>query len=178
MPQAGKHLPQTGLNLAPDPADPRAYRTALGRFATGVTVVTASEADSGKPLGITVNSFASVSLDPALVLWSAARTSIRHAHFSLASAFAIHVLGAGQADLALRFSRSAANFDGLEIDLNPQGVPLLPGALARFECLAETQHEGGDHTIIIGRVVRFTLGAPAAPLVFAQGRFGHFAGDD
>ncbi|SOC06722.1 flavin reductase family protein [Rhodobacter maris] len=159
----------------PDPAAPRLLRDALGRFATGVTVITAREQGSGDPIGITVNSFASVSLDPALVLWSAARSSMRHRHFAAAPAFAIHVLGAGQTDLAKRFSTSSGpGFEGLEARLNAQAVPLLEGCLARFECETEATHEGGDHTIIIGRVARFTLAHQGAPLCFFAGRFGGF----
>lgn len=157
---------------APDPANPRPYRDALGRYATGVAVVTAREAGGGGPVGITVNSFASVSLDPPLVLWSAARASLRHAHFSVAGAFAIHVLAADQAELAARFSRNGADFAGIAYSLSETGVPLLANTLARFECVTETRHEGGDHTIILGRVTRFAAGPAAPPLVFAQGRYG------
>lgn len=165
---------RTGLGHVPDPADPRAFRSALARFATGVTVVTAPDADSGAPLGITVNSFASVSLDPALVLWSAARSSLRHRHFSAAPAFAIHVLRFDQADLADRFTRNGAGFDGLSHTLNDAQVPLLEGTLARFECQTEATHEGGDHTIIIGRVTRFSTATEGEPLVFAHGQYGRF----
>lgn len=168
----GKTAPM--VEYIPDPANPRDYRDALGRFATGVTIVTAQEAGGGGPVGITVNSFASVSLDPALVLWSAARSSLRHAHFSGAQAFVIHVLAAGQADLASRFAKRGQGFEALEYELNDQGVPLLPNTLARFECLAEARHEGGDHTIIIGRVIRFSARSGGEPLVFAHGQYGRF----
>ncbi|WP_415182831.1 flavin reductase family protein [Phaeovulum sp.] len=164
----------TPVEHIPDPKNPRAYRDALSRFATGVTVVTARETGGGGPVGITVNSFASVSLDPALVLWSAARSSLRHAHFSGAPAFAIHVLAADQAELAARFAKRGTGFDGLSYVLNDQGVPLLSGTLARFECLTEARHQGGDHTIIIGRVTRFTTDAEDEALVFAHGQYGRF----
>lgn len=164
--------------LAPDAANPRPYRDALGRYATGVAVVTAREAGGGGPLGITVNSFASVSLDPPLVLWSAARASLRHAHFATVTAFAVHVLGADQAALAARFSRNGTDFSGLSFALNAHGVPQLPEVLARFDCVTESRHEGGDHTIIIGRVTRFALGRAGQPLVFAQGRYGLFSALD
>ncbi len=173
MPMTRQPEPATlSEGVAPDPANPRPYRDALGRYATGVAVVTAREAGGGGPLGITVNSFASVSLDPPLVLWSAARASLRHAHFSVAGAFAIHVLAADQAELATRFSRNGADFAGIPFTLSDLGVPLLGNTLARFECVAETRHEGGDHTIILGRVIRFASGPLAAPLVFAQGGYG------
>lgn len=155
--------------------DPRALRSALGRFATGVTVVTAREsAAPHAPVGITVNSFASVSLDPALVLWSAARASLRHRHFTQAKAFAIHVLAEHQSDLANRFTGRGAGFDGLDFIHNSYGVPLFEGALARFECTTEATHEGGDHTIIIGRIENFTATEHGEPLVFAHGKFGKF----
>ena len=166
---------QAGQGRRPDPAEPRLLRTALGQFATGVTLITAREADSRAPVGITVNSFASVSLDPALVLWSAARASMRHVHFSNADAFAIHVLKADQLDVAERFARNGNGFEGLDYCLNAAGIPLLDGALARFECVTEATHEGGDHTIIIGRVTRFEVAQSGHPLVFAQGRYGSFA---
>lgn len=161
-----------GQGHVPDPAEPRLLRDALGRFATGVTVVTAREEGGGAPVGITVNSFASVSLDPALVLWSAARSSLRHRHFTAAPAFAIHVLRAEQQALAERFTRSGAGFEGLAHQFNEADVPLLDDVLARFECVAEATHEGGDHTIIIGRVTRFTLCREGLPLTYFAGRYG------
>jgi flavin reductase (DIM6/NTAB) family NADH-FMN oxidoreductase RutF len=162
---------------APDPAAPRLLRTALGRFATGVTLVTARDADDGSPIGIVVNSFASVSLDPPLVLWSAARASMRHRHFTAATAFAIHVLRADQRALTERFTRTGPGFEGLAHRPGTEGVPLLDDVLARFECVTEATHEGGDHTIIIGRVVRFSLSHDGAPLCFFGGGFGGFTPD-
>ena len=164
-----------GQGHVPNPADPRLFRDALGRFATGVTVVTTCEAGGAAPVGITVNSFASVSLDPALVLWSAARSSMRHRHFSAAQAFAIHVLGADQRALAKRFTSTGAGFDGLGHHRNETGVPLIDGVLARFECVTEATHEGGDHTIIIGRVTRFCLCETGEPLTFFAGQYGGFS---
>lgn len=158
----------------PDPVDPRQFRDALGRFATGVTVITTCEADGAAPVGITANSFASVSLDPALVLWSAARSSMRHRHFSVAQAFAVHVLGFGQQSLAQRFTGKGEGFAGLDHRQNAEGVPVFDDVLARFECRTEATHEGGDHTIIIGRVIRFALCREGEPLVFAGGRYGRF----
>ncbi len=100
---------------------------------------------------MTVNSFASVSLDPPLVLWSPAKSSSRHAAFIGAEYFAIHVLGADQDHLSTAFTRGGSGFDGIEVRFNDEGVPVLPGTLARFECLQQAQHDAGDHTIIIGR---------------------------
>lgn len=161
------------------PADEpgREFRRALGRFATGVTVVTAT-GPSG-PIGMTVNSFASVSLDPPLVLWSAARASARHDLFAAAPAWSVHVLGAEHLEMSQRFTRGGAGFDGLAVETTALGTPLIPGVAARFDCLAEAVHEGGDHSVLIGRVAQVTVGGPEDhPLVFAAGRFGAFRSDD
>lgn len=158
--------------FAPEPQNSRALRDALGRFATGVTVVTIFTEDG--PMGITANSFAAVSLDPALVLWSPARASSRFDRFSEARHFAIHVLHAGQADLCARFTRGGAGFEGLETGYTAEGVPLLPETLACFECSHHAIHDGGDHAIVVGRVERVTMRA-GGPLLFAQGQFGRFA---
>lgn len=159
-------------NLQPGPETARDLRDALGRFATGVTVITTQTVNG--PAGFTANSFASVSLDPALVLWSAARASARFAIFSQATKFSIHILAADQMPLAARFSRGGAGFDGLEHDLSVDGSPVLPAVPARFDCHQHATHDGGDHLIIIGRVVQFSL-RQALPLVFSQGRFGQFS---
>ncbi|MCE6953298.1 flavin reductase family protein [Cereibacter sphaeroides] len=156
--------------FAPD-ADARAFRDALGRFATGVTVVTIL-AESG-PMGMTANSFASVSLDPPLVLWSPARASSRFDLFAGAEHFAIHVLAAEQAELAGRFTRGGGGFDGLSYRSGHEGVPLLPLPLARFDCRRAAIHDGGDHAIVVGRVLRASM-RPGEPLLFSQGRFGRF----
>ncbi|MDH4413600.1 MAG: flavin reductase family protein [Rhizobium sp.] len=150
----------------------RAFRSALGSFTTGVTVVTAATPDG--PIGMTANSFASVSLDPPLVLWSPAKSSSRHAAFVGAQHFAIHVLTADQDHLSSAFTRGGSGFDGLEARMNDEGVPILPGTLARFECMQQAQHDAGDHTIIIGRVLRVAH-RQGEPLCFSGGRFGRFA---
>ena len=150
----------------------RAFRNALGSFTTGVTVVTAMTSDG--PIGMTVNSFASVSLDPPLVLWSPAKSSSRYGAFTGARHFAIHVLGADQDHLSAAFTRGGNGFDGIEVRFNDEGVPVLPGTLARFECAEQAQHDAGDHTIIIGRVLRVAH-RQGEPLCFSGGRFGRFA---
>ena len=161
----------TEASFAPDAGNARAFRDALGRFATGVTVVTIVHPDG--PMGITANSFASVSLDPPLVLWSPAKSSSRFAYFADAPSFAIHILPAHQADLCARFTRGGLGFDGLDVTLNEAGVPLLPGALARLECAFHAAHDGGDHRIVVGRVYRVTVGE-GEPLLFSSGAFGRF----
>ena len=159
------------LGITPDADTLRAFRVALGQFATGVTVITTTT-DSG-PAGFTANSFASVSLDPALVLWSAARTSARFAIFSAAKTFSIHVLAVDQMPLASRFLRGGAGFDGLAVTASGDGNPVLPDAIARFDCHQHALHDGGDHLIIVGRVVQFQM-RQAPPLVFSQGGYGRF----
>ena len=157
----------------PSDDNKRLYRDALGKFATGVTVITTRTAEG--PVGMTVNSFASVSLDPALVLWSVAKSSGRYEVYRKARHFAIHVLREDQAELALDFAKNADAFDNCEWRDNEFGVPLLRHSLARFECVQEATHEGGDHTIIIGRVIGFSK-QDGKSLVFASGSFGAFSG--
>jgi flavin reductase (DIM6/NTAB) family NADH-FMN oxidoreductase RutF len=149
----------------------RAFRDALGCFATGVTVVTIQS--DHEPMGFTANSFASLSMDPPLVLWSPAKSSSRFAHYARARHYAIHVLASDQDDMIQRFIRGGPAFDGLSYHHNAEGVPLIPGALARFECEQHATHEGGDHLIVVGRVLRCAK-AEGQPLVFAQGQYGGF----
>jgi len=149
----------------------RAFRAALARYATGVTVVTTASARG--PVGMTANSFSSLSLDPPLVLWCPARSSSRFAAFEAARHYAIHVLEAGQLDLCQRFARSGDNFAGLATGVTPEGQPMLPGCLARFDCSAHATHDGGDHAILVGRVLRAEMRA-GDPLLFWDGRYGDF----
>lgn len=148
--------------------DPRAFRTALGAYATGVSIITVPSADG--PVGMTVNSFASVSLDPPLVLWSPAKASNRFTYFSHAPHFAIHVLDAHQQDICNGFTKDKSAFEGLDWEKDGNGVPLLKGCLARFECSFEVEHDAGDHAIIIGRVNRASA-RDGLPLLFQAGRF-------
>ncbi|MEM9010328.1 MAG: flavin reductase family protein [Pseudomonadota bacterium] len=135
--------------------DQRTFRQALGRFPTGVTVVTTTGPDG--PLGITVNSFASVSLDPPLVLWSPARESDRFPAFEAASHFAVHVLAVDQQWIAEGFAQSGdAPFAALEIAEGIGGVPIFEGAVTRLECRHAADHDGGDHLIVVGEVLRIT----------------------
>ncbi len=157
--------------FVPGPGTERRFRDALGAWATGVTVVT-TRGPQG-PMGITANSFASLSLDPPLVLWSPARFSRRFDTFAGAAHFAIHVLGAGQMELGRHFARQGEDFDLPGMTLNAQGVPVLPGCLAVFECAAEAVHAGGDHAIVVGRVLA-ARHRPGAPLVFHGGLYGGF----
>lgn len=165
----GIPAPHAPAPFAPGPDTLRAFRDALGAFPTGVTIVTCTGSDGG-PLGITANSFSSVSLDPPLVLWSPAKASSRYAQFLAAQSFAIHVLAADQAEMCRRFTRAGTDFDGLPDLRNDEGVPILPDVVVRFDCRLEAAHDAGDHTILVGRVLR-VVHRPAAALVFVAGRF-------
>lgn len=160
-------------HFVPGPERKREFRDALGRFATGVTIVTTATQDG--PMGITANSFASVSLDPPIVLWSIARSSKRFDAFAGCENFAVHVLGADQLDLGRRFARSGEAFEGLPVSTNAAGVPLLSNCLSRFECVRIAAHEGGDHMIMLGRVTNAML-TEGEPLLFAGGEYGRFDG--
>ncbi len=159
------------MTAFPPHTDLRAYRAALGTFATGVTIITVNT-DSG-PVGITANSFASVSLDPALILWSPAKSSSRFSLFQSAPRFAVHVLADNQSDLAIAFTRSKHAFDGLDWTLSAAGTPIIPGCLARFDCDTFASHDAGDHVIILGQVLEVSH-VTGSPLVFHAGSFGKF----
>jgi 3-hydroxy-9,10-secoandrosta-1,3,5(10)-triene-9,17-dione monooxygenase reductase component len=155
--------------------DPRSFRDALGCFTTGVTVVTARARD-GRPFGVTVNSFSSVSLDPPLVLWSLSSHSVTYAAFIEASHFAIHVLCEGQEHLCRQFARSGIDrFDGITLGEGIGGVPIVPNVAALFECRSLYRYWGGDHVIFIGRVDRFQQWPDHKPLVFHRGRMKQLA---
>jgi len=148
----------------------REFRNALGAFTTGVTIVTTRD-PAGHDVGLTVNSFNSVSLEPPLVLWSLARSSASLAAFVEAESFAVHILGARQEALSNRFARRGSDkFAGLELARGHGGVPLLDGCAARFECRTAYRHEGGDHEIFVGEVLTFEH-FDEAPLVFQKGGY-------
>jgi 4-hydroxyphenylacetate 3-hydroxylase, reductase component len=150
--------------------DPKEFRKALGQFATGVAIVTALD-QAGKPIGMTINSFSSVSLVPPLILWSVQLDTPSGAGFRAARAFAVTILQADQEDLALKFARTSDNkFDSVETTTGWGGVPVFAQGVARFECETEAQYLAGDHEIIIGRVKAFHHEAGPA-LGFHQGRF-------
>jgi 3-hydroxy-9,10-secoandrosta-1,3,5(10)-triene-9,17-dione monooxygenase reductase component len=142
--------------MAPTPIDQsRQLRTALGSFPTGVTIVTTSDALAGD-VGLTANSFSSVSLDPPLVLWSLSRNSGSRPAFEGAGYFAVHILAAQQEALAARFAqRGVERFAGLRLERGHGNTPLIDGCSARFECRALHHYEGGDHLIIVGEVLKF-----------------------
>jgi len=154
--------------------DTREFRRSLGKFATGVTVIT-TRAGDGQPVGFTANSFASVSLDPPLVMWNLARESVSMPHFERCSHYAINVLAHDQLHLSLRFAKSAGEkFAALEFSDGAGGAPLLAGCCAWFECRNEHRYPGGDHLIFVGRVERFSR-AERPPLLYHGGHYGLFS---
>jgi 3-hydroxy-9,10-secoandrosta-1,3,5(10)-triene-9,17-dione monooxygenase reductase component len=151
--------------------DSRNFRNALGSFATGVTIVTTRDVD-GNDVGLTANSFNSVSLDPPMVLWSLAKTSAALPAFMDSSHFAVHILSAEQEALSNTFSRRGIDkFANLELQRGIGDVALLGGCSAYFECNTTFRYEGGDHVIFVGEVVGFTDQA-RAPLVYHSGGYG------
>jgi flavin reductase (DIM6/NTAB) family NADH-FMN oxidoreductase RutF len=148
--------------------DTRQLRRALGCFATGVAVVTAQGQD-GVPVGMTMSSFNSVSLDPPLVLFSVDRRALSLPAILNADGYGINVLGKDQQDVSTRFAQpSADKWSGIEHRPGFADAPLLAGAIARFECAPHAQHDGGDHVIVLARVLRFNAMAEA-PLIFFGG---------
>lgn len=147
------------------------FRSALGQFTTGVTIVTARDA-SGQLVGLTANSFVSVSLTPPLVMWCLSAHSTARAGFQSATHYAINVLAADQRHLAERFARKGIDrFEGTSWRPGLTGAPLIDGAVASFECGHHREHEEGDHVILIARVHHVHRKLGAAPLVFHGSRF-------
>ncbi len=182
MSEAPKHPthPDPANELASDssPIDPRDFRDALGTFATGVTIITAAAAD-GKPYGLTCNSFASVSLNPPLVLWSLVIFSQSMGVFQNASHFAVNVLGASQQALADKFAKSAEDkFAGVDWTPGLGNAPLLADSVANFQCRAVNRYYGGDHVIFLGAVEAYSYNNRQEPLLFARGGYGRFLSTD
>lgn len=179
MTDAPKHPadPDPARELESDSSaiDPRDFRKALGTFATGVTIITAVAAD-GKPYGLTCNSFASVSLNPPLVLWSLGMFSQGLSVFQNSSHFTVNVLGASQQALASRFAKSSDDkFAGVEWIPGLGNAPVLADSVASFQCRAANRYYGGDHVIFLGAVEAYTYNR-REPLLFARGGYGRFLG--
>jgi 3-hydroxy-9,10-secoandrosta-1,3,5(10)-triene-9,17-dione monooxygenase reductase component len=154
----------------PTPFDPKDFRQALGMFATGVTIVTARAAD-GTPVGITANSFNSVSLQPPMVLWSLARNARSLPVFEAAGHWNVHILANDQEALSNRFARAGEDkFSGLPLDPSVQGVPLIPGCSARFQCRTAFCYDGGDHVIFVGEVLSYDR-SDRPPLLYVTGGY-------
>lgn len=166
------------MSVSPEPSgdvtDPKVMRRAFGKFATGVTVVTVG---GGTPHAMTANSFTSVSLDPPLVLVCVGRSGVMHGRLTAAGSFGVSVLAAHQESVARRFANrwrtlGPAQFDAVDwLPGDLTGAPLLTGTLARFECELWRTHDGGDHTIFIGRVLALEQQDDREALLFFHGRF-------
>jgi flavin reductase (DIM6/NTAB) family NADH-FMN oxidoreductase RutF len=177
MSNVPKHPTDRANELASDHSsiDPRDFRNALGTYATGVTIITAVAAD-GKPFGLTCNSFASVSLNPPLVLWSLGMFSQGLGVFQNASHFAVNVLGASQQALASKFAKSSEEkFADVKWSPGLGGAPLLADSVANFQCRAANRYYGGDHVIFLGAVEAYAYNR-SEPLLFAHGGYGRFIG--
>jgi flavin reductase (DIM6/NTAB) family NADH-FMN oxidoreductase RutF len=150
--------------------DSNQFRAALGSYPTGVAIVTTRGAD-GAGAGLTINSFASLSLDPPLLLWSVASTANCCADFTCAASFAVHVLHEGQEALSRAFAtKTPHKFAELVTECGVLGIPMLTDYHTRFQCVRERCVPGGDHTIVIGRVVRIDS-RECRPLVFFRGKY-------
>lgn len=153
------------------PFDRRAFRDTLGRFVTGVTIVTARHIQ-GDRVGVTANSFNSVSLDPPLILWSLNLDSRTLSTFEGAGYFAVHILGQDQIELSNRFATPTSDkFAGLETSEGLGRVPLLDACAARLQCRTYNRHPAGDHVIFIGEVLNFEASQEVDPLVYHGGRY-------
>lgn len=160
----------TAIPASLDAFDKRAFRGALGAFATGVTIVTTLD-EAGRPIGVTANSFNSVSLEPPLVLWSLSKNAYSRKVFENAEYWAIHVLSGHQEELSRRFAAAGAEkFQGLELERGFGNVPLIKGCCARLQCRSSMHHDGGDHVILVGEVIEFE-NADLPPLVFHAGKY-------
>jgi flavin reductase (DIM6/NTAB) family NADH-FMN oxidoreductase RutF len=156
---------------APTAPDTRAFREALGRFATGVALVTA--APGGAPTGLIVNSLTSVSLEPPLVSFCPARSSLTWQRMRQTGRFGVNVLGREDEAFARRAAPAGTDrFAGIDWEFGPGGAPLLSGALATLECEIVAEHAAGDHWIVVGRVDRLRTTRVGQPLIFFAGAFG------
>lgn len=155
--------------------DLRTFRETLGLFVTGVTIITTRD-ERGDPVGITANSFNSVSLDPPLILWSVGQKALSLNAFSDAKAFAVHILRDDQADLSQRFATSGTDkFSQIAVEPGLGGVPLLPDCAARLECSLFAKYSAGDHLLFIAKVERLSSDPTAMPLVYHGGRYAELS---
>jgi flavin reductase (DIM6/NTAB) family NADH-FMN oxidoreductase RutF len=151
--------------------DSRAFRDALGWFATGVTIITA-RGKAGEPLGFTASSFSSVSLDPPLVLFSLNRRANSIDGFAESGHFAVNVLARHQQALSTRFASALGDrWDGVEWEDGVTGCPILKDALAVFDCATHAIHDGGDHAIFVGRVLALRVERHGEPLLYCRGAY-------
>lgn len=171
------HLVALGHPVTDFAIDTKHLRKALGNFATGVTVVTTRGA-SGKPAGLTVNSFSSLSLSPPLVMWGLSLSAASFASFETCAHFAVNVLAEDQMQLADRFAQSGGDkFSGVAMRESIAGTPVLEGAVASFACRVTARHSGGDHIILVGEILAYEQN-DRAPLLYARGRYCRLAEDN
>ena len=152
-------------------SDPRTLRDALGCFATGVTVVTCFD-EAGGPVGLTANSFTALSLDPPLLLVCVAKAAASAGPLAQAEAFAVNVLQTGQRPASITFStRGEDRFGCTEWTIGEHGAPVLMDSLSVFECRHHAVHDGGDHLILVGEVVKASFKSGLDPLLYFRGRY-------
>jgi len=160
---------KTGMSL--EKFSQKDFRETLGQFATGVTVITTLDANDGSPVGITANSFNSVSMDPPLILWSLARDALSLSHFENAEHFNVHILGSDQEELSNRFARQGSDkFSGTDFYPGGNNMPVLKDCAALLECRTRHQYDGGDHVIFVGEVLSHHHNAKD-PLLFHRGKY-------
>jgi 3-hydroxy-9,10-secoandrosta-1,3,5(10)-triene-9,17-dione monooxygenase reductase component len=160
----------TAANPASPAIDPKDFRNALSMFATGVTIIT-TRTESGDPVGITANSFNSVSLDPPMVLWSLAKNAYSLPIFQQAKEWNVHILSNEQEALSNKFAKKGEDkFAGITLDQGVTQSPLLPACSARFQCRTMFEYEGGDHIIFVGEVLAYDQ-APTPPLLYLSGNY-------
>lgn len=158
-----------------DATDPAAFRFVLGHFCTGVTIVTALGPDG--PVGLTCQSFSSLSLAPPLASFNASRASTSWPLIRAADAFCVNILAEGQRRLSVQMSKSGTDkFAGVDWRPTPLGAPRIDGAAAWLDCTLRAEYDGGDHTIVVAAVHRFMAANGARPLLFYRGGYGSLAG--
>jgi flavin reductase (DIM6/NTAB) family NADH-FMN oxidoreductase RutF len=160
--------------VSPATVDPATFRAVLGRFCSGITVITAL--GPGGPLGLTCQSFSSLSLDPPLVLFSPARTSVTWPRIREVGRLCVNVLAEEHSWLSAAMARSGTDkFAGVGWDASPHGAPRLDGAVAWLDCVVEAEHDGGDHTIVVAAVLGLSAGPAARPLLYYRGQYATLA---
>ncbi len=173
----------TAADRAPDRVvDEARFRQVMGHFATGVTVVTGGGAGSGDdngggPVGLSVNSFTSVSIDPPLVAFCVGRTSTTWPRIRATGRFTVNILSADQEEVSRRFASTTSGsdrFEGIGWHPSPAGSPVVEGALGWIDATVEAEHVAGDHVLVIGRVTGMEVAREGAPLVFYRGGYGRF----
>jgi flavin reductase (DIM6/NTAB) family NADH-FMN oxidoreductase RutF len=158
--------------------DSKAFRNTLGHFATGIAIAATRNAE-GKPVGVTVNSFTSVSLSPPLILFCLDRAAKSHHDFTTSGCFSVSVLEEGQQHLSRGFASSPwTHWDQVEQIVERSGAPIIKNALAWVDCETEAVHRGGDHDILLGRVVALGHSEAGRPLVFWCGRYQRLNGEN